>query len=83
MKFPVPEYGEVPPVAETVTVDVPPLHKIAVALEAELNGVGPEIVIVCGVLSHPLASCAITTYEPVANPVKFGLEEYVAPPSIE
>ena len=29
-----PPYGVVPPVAVTVTVDVPPLHKIAVAVDA-------------------------------------------------
>ena len=43
---PVPKYGAVPPEAETVTVDVPPLQAIEVELEAEDNADGPEIVIV-------------------------------------
>ena len=33
MKVPVPVYGAVPPIAETVTVDEPPLQAIAVASE--------------------------------------------------
>ena len=40
LKVPVPVKGAVPPVADTVTVDDPPLHNIAVALEAATNCVG-------------------------------------------
>ena len=38
MKFPVPVYGPVPPEADTVTVDEPPLHKIAVDDELAESG---------------------------------------------
>ena len=40
MKEPVPVYGAVPPVAETVTEVDPPLHAIVPALEEADNAVG-------------------------------------------
>ena len=40
VKLPVPVYGPVPPAAVTVTVDVPPLHEIAVDDELATNAVG-------------------------------------------
>ena len=58
VKSPVPLYGAVPPVAETVTVEVPPLQSIAVdELEAD-NAVGSVMVIVV-VVEHPLASVTV------------------------
>ena len=55
MNDPVPEYGAVPPVADTVTVAEPPLQAIAVADEEATNAVGSEIVIEV-VVEHPFAS---------------------------
>jgi len=46
VNVPVPVYGGVPPVAVTVTVEVPPLQAIAVALDAALNCGGCAIVTV-------------------------------------
>ena len=46
LKLPVPEYGCVPPTAKTVTVELFPLHKIAVEEEDAVNGAGSETVIV-------------------------------------
>ena len=40
INVPVPVKGAVPPVAETVTVELPPLHKIAVLLELATNAAG-------------------------------------------
>ena len=40
MNSPVPVYGAVPPVADTVTVDDPPLQAIAVAIEEATTAVG-------------------------------------------
>jgi hypothetical protein len=40
VKFPVPVYGPVPPADVTVTVAVPPLHKMLVAVELAVNTVG-------------------------------------------
>ncbi len=58
VKSPVPLYGAVPPVAETVTVEVPPLQSIAVdELEAD-NAVGSVMVMVV-VVEHPLASVIV------------------------
>ena len=58
VKSPVPMYGAVPPVAETVTVEVPPLQSIAVdELEAD-NAVGSVMVIVV-VVEHPFASVTV------------------------
>ena len=58
VKSPVPLYGAVPPVAETVTVEVPPLQSMVVdELEAD-NAVGSVMVIVV-VVEHPLASVTV------------------------
>ena len=40
VKLPVPVYGPVPPADVTVTVAVPPLHKILVDVELAVNAVG-------------------------------------------
>ena len=53
-----PPYGVVPPVAVTVTVDVPPLHKIAVAVDAALNCDGCVTVTEADAV-HPLASVTV------------------------
>ena len=46
MNEPVPEYGAVPPLADTVTVAVPPLHAITVADDEAINELGAVMVIV-------------------------------------
>ena len=53
-----PEYGTVPPVAVTVTVDVPPLHIIAVETEDAVKADGSLIVIVV-LAVHPFASVTV------------------------
>jgi hypothetical protein len=40
LAVPVPWYGAVPPLALTVTVEPPPLHRIGVLDELALNAVG-------------------------------------------
>ena len=40
VKFPVPVYGPVPPFPVTVTVAVPPLHKMLVAVDPAVSVVG-------------------------------------------
>ena len=67
VKLPSPLYGNVPPVAVTVTVEMPPLHVIAVALELAVSNVGSVTVIVV-VAMHPLASVTVYVYVP-ANTV--------------
>ncbi len=58
VKSPVPLYGAVPPVADTVTVEVPPLQSMAVdELEAD-NAVGSVMVMVV-VVEHPFASVTV------------------------
>ena len=58
VKSPVPLYGAVPPVAETVTVEVPPLQSMVVdELEAD-NAVGSVMVIVV-VVEQPFASVTV------------------------
>ena len=42
--MPVPVYGAVPPLPDTVTVAFAPLHKIAVAFDDAVNKVGSVIV---------------------------------------
>ena len=53
-----PKYGVVPPEAVTVTVVVPPLHKIAGALDEATNTAGSVTVPVV-VDEHPLASVTV------------------------
>ncbi len=58
VKSPVPLYGAVPPMAETVTVEVPPLQSIAVELLLASRTVGSPIVMVV-VVEHPFASVTV------------------------
>ena len=60
MNVPVPVYEPVPPTADTVTVAVPPLHKILVDVELAVSAVGCVTVILV-VAVHPFAS--VTVYE--------------------
>ena len=58
VKSPVPLYGAVPPVADTVTVEVPPLQSIAVELLLASRTVGSLIVMVV-VVEQPFASVTV------------------------
>ncbi len=58
VKSPVPMYGAVPPVADTVTVEVPPLQSIAVELLLASRTVGSLIVMVV-VVEQPFASVTV------------------------
>ncbi len=58
VKSPVPLYGAVPPVAETVTVEVPPLQSMAVELLLASRTVGSLIVMVV-VVEQPFASVTV------------------------
>ena len=58
MNDPVPEYGAVPPVADTVTVAEPPLQRIAVADDDADNAVGSETVMLV-VVEQPLSSVTV------------------------
>ena len=58
MNVPVPLYGVVPPVADTVTVDDPPLQAIAVADEEDTTAVG-SVTVTEVVDEHPLASVTV------------------------
>ena len=58
VKSPVPLYGAVPPVADTVTVEVPPLQSIAVELLLASRTVGSPIVMVV-VVEQPFASVTV------------------------
>ncbi len=58
MKSPVPLYGAVPPVADTVTVEVPPLQSIAVELLLASRTIGSVMVMVV-VVEQPFASVTV------------------------
>ena len=66
MKLPVPVYGAVPPVAETETVVVPPLHRMlpeeAEALTADGSLIETEVV-----AEQPAASVTVKVYEPAVR----------------
>ena len=66
VNVPVPVYGDVPPAAVTVTVELPPLHKIAVAVAVAVNTDGSIIVTVV-VAVHPLASVIVYVYVPAGS----------------
>ena len=70
MNEPSPVIGAVPPVAETSTVAVPPLHRIgavSITLAVILQAIYPTIV--HAVVEHPLASVIVKQKFPVNNPV--------------
>ena len=58
----------VPPAPVTVTVAVPPLQRIAVAVEEAVKAVGSEIVMVAEAVQE-LTSVTVTVYVPAASPV--------------
>ena len=58
VKSPAPVYAPVPPVADTVTVDDPPLQAIAVADEEDTTAVG-SVTVTEVVDEHPLASVTV------------------------
>lgn len=60
VKEPVPEYGAVPPVADTTTVVDPPLHAI-VPLEVEAASEAGGVMVPLVAAEHPFAS--VTLYE--------------------
>jgi hypothetical protein len=58
VKLPVPVYGPIPPFPVTVTVAVPPLHEILVAVEPAVNAVG-SVTVMLVVAVHPFASVTV------------------------
>jgi hypothetical protein len=66
VNVPVPVYGAVPPDAVTVIVELPPLHKIAVAVAVVLNTDGSVTDMVV-VTVHPLASVTMYVYVPAGS----------------
>ncbi len=58
VKSPVPLYGAVPPVADTVTVEVPPLQSIAVD-ELEASRTVGSLIMMVVVVEQPLASVTV------------------------
>jgi hypothetical protein len=63
VKLPVPAYGPVPPVPVTVTVAVPPLHAILVAVELA-EGAVHSVTIILANAEHPFALVTVTEYVP-------------------
>jgi hypothetical protein len=59
VKLPVPVYGDVPPVALTVTVVEPPKHAIGFELAVTFTGSGPVIITELEV-EHPFISVIVT-----------------------
>ena len=80
VNVPVPEYGAVPPVAETVTVDVPPLQSIGVADDDATTAVGSVIVIVVDA-EQLFASVTVNEYVPAVL-VNVPVPEYGAVPPV-
>ena len=62
-KVPVPVYGAVPPEAVIVTVELPPLHAIAVCDSDATSGAGCVIVAVTDPV-HPFASVTVNVNVP-------------------
>ena len=58
VNVPVPVYGPVPPFPVTVTVAVPPLHKILVAVDPAVSVVG-WVTVMLVVAVHPFASVTV------------------------
>src|SRR5258706_10909679 len=63
VKIPVPVYGAVPPVALMVTLDVPPLHAIAVCVSVAVIAAG-SVRVTLTVPVQPLASVTVYTTVP-------------------
>ena len=59
-KFPVPMYGAVPPVAETVTIPAPPLQVIGLDTPIETNKSAGMLIVTFAVVEQLLISVTIT-----------------------
>ena len=70
VKVPVPVKGDVPPDAVTAIVELPPLHKIAVAVAFTVNKVG-SVIIIESVSVHPFRSETVTIYVPAVILTRF------------
>ncbi|MFA6234570.1 MAG: hypothetical protein WC824_10365, partial [Bacteroidota bacterium] len=80
LTVPVPEYGGVPPLAVTVTVELPPLQRIADAFADTTNNVG-SVIVAEAVDVHPFASVTVKLYEPAVC-VNVPVPEYGGVPPI-
>jgi hypothetical protein len=80
VKVPVPLYGATPPVAITVTVDVPPLQGIGVAF-AETVTAEPAVMVTEVVAVQLFASVTVKVYVPGVR-VKVPVPEYGAVPPV-
>jgi hypothetical protein len=58
LKDPIPVYGPVPPLPETVTVADPPLQEMLVEVELAVRSVG-SVTVMLVVAVHPLASVTV------------------------
>ena len=63
-KLPVPVYGGVPPVADTVTVEFPPKHEIGVALADAASAANGWVMVTDADSLHPLASVTVKVCVP-------------------
>ena len=82
MKLPVPVYGAVPPVADTVTVVVPPLHRMLPDVdEATMAAAGCVMVTVTEV-EQLLASVTVYVYVPALKLLIVPVPVYGAVPPV-
>src|SRR5258706_386381 len=80
VKIPVPVYGAAPPVALMVTLDVPPLHAIAVCVSVAVIAAG-SVRVTLTVPVQPLASVTVYTTVPT-DCVKIPVPVYGAVPPV-
>jgi hypothetical protein len=78
VKLPVPVYGPVPPADVTVTVAVPPLQVILVAVEPAVKTVG-SVTVILVVAEQPFASVTVYEYVPALT-VKLPVPVYAPVP---
>jgi hypothetical protein len=76
VKLPVPVYGKIPPVPETSTCPLPPLHKIDDAMELEAVKKEGCVKVIESIAVQPFASVTVTVYVPDA---RFKADAPVAP----
>jgi hypothetical protein len=80
LNVPVPVYGDAPPEAETVTVEVPPLHRIGVAVAEAISSPGAVIVMEV-VVVQLLASVTVKECVPAPR-LNAPVPEYGAVPPV-
>ena len=80
--MPVPVYGAVPPIADTVTVVLPPLHRMLPEVDEATRAAAGSVMVTVTEVVQLLASVTVYVNVPADNPVMVPVPVYGATPPV-